>query len=210
MSKPPLRALGPQRFLIAAVGAGLSVFVSSLLPAAMPTTGWAPAVGQPAWQDGDRRASGAGEPGRVARRIDGPYRARDIRVVDGDTFEARLSIWFNQDVTVLVRLDGVDAPELRGRCAREKRLALEAQDALGAILASGEVFVRDLHADKYNGRAVARVSVADRSGAFSDDVGALLVTGGYARAYDGRARAPWCGAAAAVLADVLAESKPAR
>jgi endonuclease YncB( thermonuclease family) len=122
----------------------------------------------------------------------GPYRAEAIRVVDGDTFEARLRIWFNQDVTVSVRLDGVDAPEMRGRCERESRLAVEAREALGAILASGEVFVRDLHTDKYNGRAVGRAFVVDRAGASSDDVGALLEAGGYARPYDGRARSPWC------------------
>jgi hypothetical protein len=63
------------------------------------------------------------------------------------------------------------------------------------------VFVRDLHADKYNGRAVARASVADRAGGVSDDVGALLIAGGYARPYDGRARAPWCAMAGGVLAD---------
>lgn len=186
MFKLPLRALASQLFLVGAICAGLLYFVSG------PSQLLAP--------DSQASARDAGEPARLARHIAGPYRAQDIRVVDGDTFEARLRIWFNQDVTVLVRLDGVDAPELRGRCEREKRLAIEAQEALRAILASGEVFVRDLRADKYNGRAVARVSVADRSGTFSDDVGDLLLTGGYARAYDGRARSPWCATAAAVLA----------
>jgi micrococcal nuclease len=130
----------------------------------------------------------------------GPYRAEAIRVVDGDTFEARLRIWFNQDVTVSVRLDGVDAPEMRGRCERESRLALEARDALGAILASGDVYVRDLHTDKYNGRAVGRASVVSRAGLHSDDVGALLEAGGYARPYDGRSRSPWCGPQPPLLA----------
>lgn len=151
------------------------------------------------------RASGAGvavEGGASApvRRMAGPYRAEAIRVVDGDTFEARLRIWFNQDVTVSIRLDGVDAPEIRGRCERESRLAVEARDALAAILAAGEVFVRDLHTDKYNGRAVGRATVVDRGGAFSDDVGALLEAGGYARPYDGRARSPWCGPQPPLLA----------
>ncbi|MFN3889798.1 MAG: thermonuclease family protein [Beijerinckiaceae bacterium] len=134
----------------------------------------------------------------IVRGVAGPYRAESIRVVDGDTFEARLRIWFNQDATLLVRLDGVDAPEFRGRCPLERRLAGEARDALAAILASGEVFVRDLRADKYNGRAVARASVAGAQGAPGDDVGEMLVAGGYARPYDGRARPPWCGTAAAL------------
>ncbi len=94
---------------------------------------------------------------------------------------------------------------MRPRCAgdarRKSRLAQEARDALLAILSSGEVTLRDLHSDKYNGRAVARATVTDASGAHADDVGEMMLAGGYARAYDGRARAPWCGAGAAVLAE---------
>jgi endonuclease YncB( thermonuclease family) len=187
----PVRALGSQLFLIAATAASLLFLLTHLPPVSAP--------GEPVRVTGKETSSGP------LRRIVGPYRAHAIRVVDGDTFEARLRIWFNQEVSVLIRLDGVDAPELRGRCDRETRLAAEARDTLAAILASGDVFVRDLLADKYNGRAVARASVTDPTGAFTDDVGALMAAGGYARPYDGRARAPWCGAAA-----VIAEGRRAR
>ena len=138
------------------------------------------------------------------RVLAGPDRAEAIRVIDGDTFEARLRIWFNQDVTVLVRLDGVDAPEMRGRCERERRLAIESRDALAAILHAGPVSVRDLRTDKYNGRAVARATVALPDGT-ADDIGRMLEAGGYARIYDGRARSPWCGSAG-----LLAEGGRAR
>lgn len=37
-----------------------------------------------------------------------------LRIVDGDTFEAKISIWPNQDVTTFVRVLGVDTPEVRG------------------------------------------------------------------------------------------------
>ncbi len=178
MFKLSRAGLAPALLFIWAATSGLLILVFTLAPIREPGPGAQPAA-----------AGGAPAP---PRRMAGPYRAEAIRVVDGDTFEARLRIWFNQDVTVSVRLDGVDAPELRGRCERESRLAVEARAALGAILASGEVFVRDLHTDKYNGRAVARAIVVDRAGLFSDDVGGLLEAGGYARPYDGRARSPWC------------------
>ena len=187
MFSPLILALAPRLVLLAAVAGGLLAFALNqrpVLPAAEGARG------------GERVGSGP-----APRRMAGPYRAEAIRVVDGDTFEARLRIWFNQEVTVLIRLDGVDAPELKGRCPQETRLALEARDALSAILASGAVSVRDLHADKYNGRAVARALVTDGSGFDGDDVGALLMAGGYARAYEGRARSPWCGAPSAVVAD---------
>ncbi len=186
MFSPLIMALAPRLVLFAAVAAGLLALAFGLRPV-LPAANGA--------RGGERVSSGP-----APRRMAGPYRAEAIRVVDGDTFEARLRIWFNQEVTVLIRLEGVDAPELKGRCPQETRLAQEARDALTAILASGAVSVRDLHADKYNGRAVARAVVSYAS-ALDDDVGALLVAGGYARAYDGRARAPWCGAPSAVVAD---------
>ncbi len=191
MSTLPVRAAGSQLLLIAATAVSLLFLLTRLPPAAAPA------------EQARATAKEASLP--PLRRMAGPYRAHALRAVDGDTFEARLRIWFNQEVTVLIRLDGVDAPELRGRCERETRLAGEARDALAAILASGDVFVRNLHADKYNGRAVARASMTDRTGAFTDDIGALMVAGGYARAYDGRARAPWCGSGA-----VFAEGRRAR
>lgn len=187
MSRPLAQALAPRLALLLAAAAALLAFSLSFRPASAPV-------------DGSRASERVAHAPSV-KRLAGPYRAESIRVVDGDTFEARLRIWFNQDVTVLVRLDGVDAPELRGRCAQESRLAQEARDALLAIVSSGEVTLRDLHSDKYNGRAVARATVRDASGAHADDVGELLIAGGYARAYDGRARAPWCATGAAVLAE---------
>ena len=187
MSRHLVQALAPRLGLLLAAAATLLAFSFSFRPAGAPVDG--------------ARVTERASSGPPVRRLSGPYRAESIRVVDGDTFEARLRIWFNQDVTVLVRLDGVDAPELRGRCAQETRLAQEARDALVAVLASGDVTLRDLHTDKYNGRAVARATVTDAAGVHADDVGELLLAGGYARAYDGRARAPWCGTGAAVLAE---------
>jgi endonuclease YncB( thermonuclease family) len=86
-----------------------------------------------------------------------------------------------------VRLDGVDAPELRGAC-EEERTARAAQAWLEARLVGSAVRLVDVRFDKYGGRALARV--LDGEGR---DIGADLVTEGLARAYDGRRREPWCG-----------------
>jgi endonuclease YncB( thermonuclease family) len=40
-----------------------------------------------------------------------------IRILDGDTFEARARVWPGLDITTKVRLRGIDAPEMRARCA---------------------------------------------------------------------------------------------
>src|ERR1700750_1770804 len=39
-----------------------------------------------------------------------------LRVIDGDTFEARVHLWPGLYVTTRVRLRGIDAPELKARC----------------------------------------------------------------------------------------------
>jgi micrococcal nuclease len=140
---------------------------------------------RPAFADRDRNA--------VALRrgaIAGPVRAFVLRVVDGDTFEARVRIWFGQEITTLVRIRGVDAPELRSRCDEEARGAAAASDALARFLDSGSVTLRDVVLDKYGGRVVASVFVS--YGEAREDVGAALVAEGWARSYAGGKRLSWC------------------
>ena len=46
--------------------------------------------------------------------------AEILRVIDGDTFEARVRVWPGLDITTKVRLRGIDAPELRAHCEGER------------------------------------------------------------------------------------------
>ncbi|MEO5338879.1 MAG: nuclease, partial [Magnetospirillum sp. WYHS-4] len=59
----------------------------------------------------------------VAETLPGPYAAEILRVIDGDTFEARIRLWLNQDLVQKVRLAGIDAPELTGPCPEAGRAA---------------------------------------------------------------------------------------
>jgi endonuclease YncB( thermonuclease family) len=114
--------------------------------------------------------------------------AEVLRVIDGDTFEARVRIWPGMDVTTHVRLRGIDAPELHARCEDERVKALSAREALARLLAEGEVGVTGVGQDKYGGRVDADVSTAR-----TPNVSEALVAGGYARRYFGGRRASWCG-----------------
>ncbi|MDB5569508.1 MAG: hypothetical protein JWN93_691 [Hyphomicrobiales bacterium] len=148
------------------------------------------------WRADGAPASAGSDPARIAHTIagdalPGSYPARVVRVLDGDTFEAVVRVWFGQDVTTRVRIRNVDAPELKSQCAAEARLAQSAREALADVLASGPVTLHDLGLDKYGGRIVASVSVA-ASPQSPENVAAMLVAGGYARAYDGRKRQSWC------------------
>jgi micrococcal nuclease len=137
-----------------------------------------------------------GAPGRLGagERLAGPLPARVVSVIDGDTLEVRVHIWLGQDINTRVRLAGIDAPELRGNCNREKDLARRARAYLVARLlpaeaevGSGEIRLREVRYGKYAGRVLARVETLDGT-----DLGQGLVAAGLARPYDGRRRASWC------------------
>jgi endonuclease YncB( thermonuclease family) len=135
-----------------------------------------------------RSPSPAGSrPPASAFRTAAPIPADVLRVIDGDTFEARVHVWPGLDVTTKVRLRGIDAPELRARCSAERIKAEAARDALREILAQGAVGVYGISIDKYGGRVVA--DAATRSTA---DVSAELLKRGQARFYAGGHRDGWC------------------
>jgi endonuclease YncB( thermonuclease family) len=115
------------------------------------------------------------------------YPVEVVRVIDGDTFEARVRVWPGLDVNTKVRLRNIDAPELHARCAQEYERAEAARDALRTILAAGEVTIYRVGPDKYGGRIDAMVATRDTA-----DVSAALLNGGWARRYDGGRRGRWC------------------
>lgn len=123
--------------------------------------------------------------------LPGPVPAWVVRVVDGDTVVVRARIWLDQDVTVPIRLAGVDAPERHARCERERQLADRAAAFATSRLSQGaKVELRDIRADKYGGRVLSRMFIAG-----GEDFGRILLEQGLARPYAGRQRAGWCDSA---------------
>ncbi len=117
----------------------------------------------------------------------GPVPATVTAIADGDTIDVVARIWLGQTVATRVRIAGIDAPELRGGCQRERDLAEAARSFVVARLAAPGVELRDIRFGKYAGRVVARVVTAD-----GEDLSAALLAAGLARAYDGGARRSWC------------------
>jgi len=115
------------------------------------------------------------------------YPADVLRVIDGDTFEARVRVWPGLDVDTKVRLRGIDAAELHARCSDELAKAQAARTALETILAEGGVAISRVGVDKYGGRVDAIVSTRSTA-----DVSAAMLNGGWARSYDGGRRGSWC------------------
>lgn len=114
--------------------------------------------------------------------------AEIVRVIDGDTFEARVRIWPGMEMTTRVRLRGIDAPELHARCEAERIQAEAARAGLAQMLAEGAVGISNIGQDKYGGRVDADVSTARTT-----DVGAAMAARGLARRYHGGRRQGWCG-----------------
>ena len=93
----------------------------------------------------------------AAEILSGPYRAEVVRVIDGDTFVARVAIWPSLTSETAIRLRGIDTPELHGP---DRARAQAARQRLTELLASGEILLRDVGTDKYGNRLDAQVSTA--------------------------------------------------
>jgi endonuclease YncB( thermonuclease family) len=116
-----------------------------------------------------------------------PYPAEVLRVLDGDTFEARVRVWPGLDITTRVRLRGIDAPELHARCHDERMKAEAARDVLSSLLSAGGVGITHVGLDKYGGRVLA-----DASTRLAASVSETMLAGGHVRRYAGGHRAGWC------------------
>jgi endonuclease YncB( thermonuclease family) len=116
-------------------------------------------------------------PASAAELLAGPYAAEVVRIIDGDTVEARVHVWLDTDVTTLVRIRGIDAPELHGRCPGEREAAAAARANLEALLGGGRVWLTEIGHDKYGRRVVAMVRLP--SGA---DAGERMLAAGHAAA----------------------------
>jgi endonuclease YncB( thermonuclease family) len=128
-----------------------------------------------------------GDGGRQAMANTRVYAAEVVRIIDGDTFVARMRTGPGGEVETRVRLRSIDAAELHARCSKELRLALAARAALQRLLADGSVTLSRVGPDKYPGRIDANVATHS-----TNDISAAMLSGGFARAYDGGRRGSWC------------------
>ncbi|MCE9648010.1 MAG: thermonuclease family protein [Parvibaculum sp.] len=122
--------------------------------------------------------------------IEGPVAADVVRVVDGDTLKLKVHVWIGQTIEVDVRVAGIDAPELKGKCPAERARAEEARDYLDHLVGGRAVRIAQVRNDKYGGRVIADVNEET-----AGDIGTAMLARGLARAYGGGKREPWCQAA---------------
>jgi endonuclease YncB( thermonuclease family) len=110
-----------------------------------------------------------------------------ISVYDGDTFRVDIdSLPPIVGRNIPIRLNGVDTPEIRGKCEHEKDLAIKARDFVRNKLANAkEIKLNNLQRGKYF-RVVANVMVDGVS------LEQELLDKEFAYKYTGGKKSSWC------------------
>lgn len=108
-------------------------------------------------------------------------------VYDGDTIMIRLDALPHPLSYASVRISGIDTPEIRGKCDKEKELAKLAKAKVQELIGSNKVITLSNYShDKFGGRINASVNVNGK------DIATEMVASGLARSYSGGARSGWC------------------
>lgn len=116
---------------------------------------------------------GAAEPAGAMELCSGSKRM--TCVVDGDT------VWIKGEK---IRLEGIDAPEPRGRCYEELIAAAKATERLRVLLTTNRFTIERSGKDRYD-RTLARIMIGDRS------AGEIMMSEGLVRKWRGK-RENWC------------------
>ena len=119
--------------------------------------------------------------------ITGPVAAKVVRVYDGDTFTVKAYPWPGLEAKASVRVNGVDTPEIRGKCDAEKQKAIEARDFVKGLILGEVVFLEHVKHGKYAGRVVADVKLNN-----GDSLAEKIINQGLGREYHGGPREGWC------------------
>ena len=119
--------------------------------------------------------------------ITGPVAAKVVKVYDGDTFTVEAHPWPGITAKASVRVNGVDTPEIRGKCEEEKQKAIAAREFVKWLILGEVVFLQNVKYGKYAGRVVADVKL--EGGANLAD---KIIGQGLGREYHGGAREGWC------------------
>ena len=112
------------------------------------------------------------------------YKAKVMRVVDGDTIDVEIDLGFTIKVFQRLRFAGIDAPETRTRDKLEKAKGFEAKKFVEDEIAKcgGYVMIRTGKTGKF-GRYIADIRIdmsRDRDFSITTSLNSLMVSKGYA------------------------------
>ena len=112
---------------------------------------------------------------------------RDKLCYDGDTCYVTMPALPKTLSKMTVRILGIDTPELRGECSKEKELAMKARIFANKTFREARIIeFKDLKWDKYGGRILSNVYL---DGYLYAD---MIINEQLARPYDGGKKEGWC------------------
>lgn len=124
--------------------------------------------------------------------IAGPVEADVKAVTDGDTFTFIAFPFPELSIRGRLRVDGVDTPEIRGKCADEKNRAQQAKRFVEDLVskAGGRVWLYTIGLEGDDGGGFGRYRAQVRIG--NQWLSAELIREGLARENHGESRKSWC------------------
>lgn len=112
---------------------------------------------------------------------------RDRVCYDGDTCYIIYESLPESLQKMSIRVLGIDTPEIKGKCDKEKELALEAREFANSVFKTAKnIEFKDLKWDKYGGRVLSNVYLDGKL--YSE----LIIAKGLAKSYDGGKKISWC------------------
>ena len=107
---------------------------------------------------------------------------------DGDTCNAKMLGVPDTLKKIKIRINGIDTPEIKGECEREKKLAIEAKVFINDLIKNSTViYLKNLKWGKYGGRVVADLYIDKR-----DYREYLKGKNFYVEYYGGKKTKDWC------------------
>lgn len=100
----------------------------------------------------------------------------------------RAHIWLGTAIETSIRIDGIDAPEIKGKCKKETAMAKAARQEIVMLTKNGAVAIYNIRHEKYAGRVLAEVKTVDGT-----DLVQHMLDKRLARPYQGQKRQGWCG-----------------
>ncbi len=106
------------------------------------------------------------------------YRAKLIKIIDGDTIDVKIDLGFGISLKKRVRLFGINAPETRSKDLDEKKAGLASKRRLEAVLGAsdGKFILKSKGVGKF-GRCLGEILVDNVN------INQLLIKEGLAEAY---------------------------
>ena len=113
--------------------------------------------------------------------------AKCVHAYDGDTINVVFKMPNSNDCYKwVIRINGIDTPEIKTKNTYEKQIALKARNFLRELILDKIIVIECLDFDKY-GRLLGNIYIEENEMSLSN----IMIEKGYAKAYDGGTKSKW-------------------